>query len=528
MKRQLLILLAVMLCAVASWAAKTNLTPHQDPKTNLWGYVDEQGKWKIKPTYTEAGPFVELKANGKQYAWVDGADHYSILIDAKGKQMIPDKFLYVNYLTPINDNLIFTSMRNDNTGWKYIFITTKGITLVPFVAISLNHAWADEGKYLYILMQNKTAACRVKICTITGEVSSSPMNFKMISEIDPGCYLIEKDGNYFVYDVVYDNMKPTKKIGNILTADSGTETEIDFHPYKNLLYFDKDLKYIGCYVDCNSLFDLVPRYQEGSEWKLRRLYKRLKKGENKIYPFVNLETGEVVGHFKTVNRYAESQYYEVQDSTGYWGFVDPNGKKILPAKYKKLTVIAHNSTPEFILATTDDNNTDLMNLKGEKVRSYPIGKGHLRYTRAGYGEYVISEGSKYYAPDGKEINVRGYSSFEPNYDNNGKHIGWYTWRRRSTSNGDALDYIYYDKQFNITKETTNGPKDVAAEVYKKRDFVGRPLALLERMQDKGYIIGGDMLYGGRLGTIFTIVLKDKSRYRIEMDRNGCIIKATKY
>ena len=55
--------IALMLALIvgASTLFSQNLTPQKDEKKGKWGYVDEQGKWKIKPKYDSAEPFVEYR-----------------------------------------------------------------------------------------------------------------------------------------------------------------------------------------------------------------------------------------------------------------------------------------------------------------------------------------------------------------------------------------------------------------------------------------------------------------------------------
>ncbi|MCM1319372.1 MAG: hypothetical protein NC217_03210 [Muribaculaceae bacterium] len=351
------------------------------------------------------------------------------------------------------------------------------------------------------------------------------MNFKLVSEVKDGYYLIEKAGQYFIYSIENNETSPLTKTGNIWESDTLWTKKYITYTNSYSAFFDKDLNFIGIYSSFSNI--------EGSQDKLAQLYRELNSDDDNSIVLVNVETGEVIGKYSEIeNTTNSSQYYKggymaVKDNKGNWGFLKADGKEILPVKYKDILIFRN---VDYVLATLDDNNTILANTEGEIIHTYPFGAGNVSYIRAGLGDFLVTKTVNgnirtYYTPSGNHITLTDGVQLKAYYDQKGNHVGW---KAADRIGDNTFIYTYYDRQLKKIREEHQGPRDVAAEVYKKRDFVGRPLAILQRMQDKGYITGGDMLYGGRLGTIFTIVLKDKSRYRIEMDRNGCIIKTTKY
>ena len=53
---QIFMMAVIMMVAVLPTTAQ-NLQPQQDGKTGTWGYVNNSGKWVVKPKYAAAEPF---------------------------------------------------------------------------------------------------------------------------------------------------------------------------------------------------------------------------------------------------------------------------------------------------------------------------------------------------------------------------------------------------------------------------------------------------------------------------------------
>lgn len=90
---------------------------------------------------------------------------------------------------------------------------------------------------------------------------------------------------------------------------------------------------------------------------------------------------------------------------------------------------------------------------------------------------------------------------------------------------------YYQTQ-NLIRENRNAQwkaenRKASEALYKSRDFVGRALGDLDKMQDTGYITNVEKVYAGSSLTICNITLKDGSRYRIETNSLLRITKAQK-
>ncbi|MCM1297805.1 MAG: WG repeat-containing protein, partial [Muribaculaceae bacterium] len=96
-----------------------------------------------------------------------------------------------------------------------------------------------------------------------------------------------------------------------------------------------------------------------------------------------------------------------------------------------------------------------------------------------------------------------------------------------------FDYINKIEEINQLmrkqRDDENNRKNAnfAAQLYKTRDFVGRPLGVLDIMKDSGYIKGFEKIWDGYSGAIFNCILKDGSKYRIEINKNAIIEKANR-
>lgn len=92
-----LICLAMALVSLSALAAdadtETSLWPACDPVTGLWGYIDAQGAWGIKPEYRNAYEF----CNG--YAIVDMGEDAEGLIDETGAYILQPVYDLIDWGT---------------------------------------------------------------------------------------------------------------------------------------------------------------------------------------------------------------------------------------------------------------------------------------------------------------------------------------------------------------------------------------------------------------------------------------------
>lgn len=72
--------------------------------------------------------------------------------------------------------------------------------------------------------------------------------------------------------------------------------------------------------------------------------------------------------------------------------------------------------------------------------------------------------------------------------------------------------------------------DYIAELYKKRNFVGRPIGVIADMADRGFVTDLEVVWNSSINSspIFNVTLKDRSVYRIETNSLAQIIKAKRY
>lgn len=129
----------------------------------------------------------------------------------------------------------------------------------------------------------------------------------------------------------------------------------------------------------------------------------------------------------------------------------------------------------------------------------------------------------WYDVNGKKVSPDD-CAFVRRYEKNGKQIGWET-------NGK-----YYDMDWKFIGDVPTVPVkkkkeiDYIAELYKKRNFVGRPIGVIADMADRGFVTDVEVVWNSSINSsaIFNVTLKDRSVYRIETNSLAQIIKAKRY
>lgn len=143
----------------------TSFSQNLSPKSNekgKWGYVDESGKWVIKPKYTNAHPF----KYGVGCVEKDGRLGF---VNEKGKELLKCRFE--------KDALVSKD---------YIFVKDA----------NLNNVY-----YIYDLKSNKKRDCQIKNKEKTSEgafiieAEIKPLLFSTEVEVEKAFFVVDKDGN---------------------------------------------------------------------------------------------------------------------------------------------------------------------------------------------------------------------------------------------------------------------------------------------------------------------------------------------
>lgn len=146
------------------WTAYAQtLSPKQDEKKGKWGYVDQSGKWIIKPKYTHASPF----KYGVGRVEKDGNVGY---VNEKGKELLKCKY-------------------------EKDAIESKDYLFVKYANLSNTY-------YLYDLKRKSRRSCTIEniektekgayIIKVTMEAESSPYVY---SVDETRFFIVDKDGN---------------------------------------------------------------------------------------------------------------------------------------------------------------------------------------------------------------------------------------------------------------------------------------------------------------------------------------------
>ena len=106
-------MLVIMLFAALSATAQ-NLHPKQDEKKGTWGYVDNSGKWVVKPKYSSAAEFKGSVGKVEK----DGAIGF---VDAKGKEVLKCKYSRVACSIEEKDYAIMAQEKNNPDKWLLFY-----------------------------------------------------------------------------------------------------------------------------------------------------------------------------------------------------------------------------------------------------------------------------------------------------------------------------------------------------------------------------------------------------------------------
>ncbi|MBD5176773.1 MAG: WG repeat-containing protein [Bacteroidales bacterium] len=172
----------LILLAVASHLFAGTPTLKQDEKKGSWGYVDEVGKWTIKPKYTKAAPF-SVMPDGSVAALVTDKEK-SGYISPDGKPLGAGiSFLSIDSISS-RSAIVKVSDKYGITDWKMNYLLKPEWTEISHL---------DDNRFLII---NKD---KCGVADADGNIIV-PVQFSKIEILSPGFYLLQKNGQSGVFD----------------------------------------------------------------------------------------------------------------------------------------------------------------------------------------------------------------------------------------------------------------------------------------------------------------------------------------
>jgi len=563
MKQKILILLVATMCALSALAADV-LTPQKDPATGLYGYVNQKGKWKIKPTFNEAADFFTLGTLSKQqYAWVKEADGMFTLINKKGKVALQDKYLAVSEPTYLGNSTTYIEVQKTANGPKQIvLIHDKRVTEVPDQYTTMSFITKIETKEEDVInpytgqvigkadvypsiytcyLKNDSGSSLLTINTQEGTTSAEPIDYEILSEPYHGFYVVSKAGTHQLLDFKKGtaNFHPLVKFHNIWK----TQKPLVVHYHNQMMcpiYLDKDFDILGAYLAGKfSIYANEPGELEPDEYNGKVLVldnPAFRPSGDFACLLVNLEKGKVIGEYYSITLLNIGLIQVSQERPNskdlMVGCLDSEGNIILPVEYQNIIYLFDNSNfTQRIAAQNFDGSVEIFDVQGKKFTSLP----GTYSDSSRQNPYVTNDGGilscdnslklktsdqiYWFDLNGKRLNPDGCTKIE-RYPEKGKQTGWLV-------NNEKIYNLNWKFVKNKPKAPVVKEKDYILELYKKRNFVGYNLGAIDQMYDRKLITHIDVVWTSSLDCsgIFNITLKDRKRYRIETNAWGIISKA---
>ena len=284
-----LFIITICLTISANFLMATSLIPKE--KDGLWGYVDEKGKWKIKPSFNYAGEFNESLACVMNYY-----NNYSSIvklygyINEKGKFVIPQKY---NYGSDFNNGIAVVGM------WR-------GITSIRQSRSSIAGLKNKLADMLIINPQGESY-----------EFADAP---HYIDILNPDSIRIYKfnDGRLFS-----QNISRTSVVDKFIPEDLRKETEEHKEPTP---FPGKQVDYplvISTLIEVNSVDTSIFRW--GSDLSI------IDERSNNVLPSVKYRNVKPVHNI----------IVHPSDTLGMWGFKNTEGDWVIPAKYDYVETYSH-------------------------------------------------------------------------------------------------------------------------------------------------------------------------------------------
>ena len=217
MRKAIALMLALIVGAGTLFSQ--NLTPQKDEKKGKWGYVDEQGKWKIKPKYDSAEPFVEYRPKAQNSGnasagaqsmppeMVEMIKQEIQTLQAAGKNAQAEELLKViGNSTPQNaevrpEDILYYAFVKENG--LLGMIDLKGRYIIPsrFAKIEENAMPGVDGGYIF-KVQN---AAGDEGCYSSRDKEIVPVGFKM-HNLGNGTFLCEGPDRAILWMPAYNEI----------------------------------------------------------------------------------------------------------------------------------------------------------------------------------------------------------------------------------------------------------------------------------------------------------------------------------
>jgi len=269
--KQIKYLFAAWLILISQASAFAQLSTRQDEKTQLYGLVDADDKYVVKPIYKEVDfNFGRTEGLSK----VEGANNKYGLINPKGKEVVPCKY---DNLSDFINGYAIAEVKTSNLESKYALLDSTGREAIPLKYGHLEY-YPDD----MVLVAGETNASNVGLISVSGKVLI-PFQYEFwAKKISKGLWPVAKNN---VCGVV--NLK--------------NETIVPF-----------EYEMIESYSDA---LGLAPA----------------KKDKNGKYGFIDRK-GKVVIPFNYADAWPSGKYLAVKKD-GKWGVIDAAAKTILPFEY---------------------------------------------------------------------------------------------------------------------------------------------------------------------------------------------------
>jgi hypothetical protein len=322
----------------------------------LWGYINQRGEWVIKPQYGEAKNFHENLAEVVQYngdnfktgfinkdnKWIFqlpelNYSHFSEgrlafleggaygFMDSLGNKVIPAQFKYCSNFEGGKAMVVF---KNGKAGYinrlKQLLLSPRWDTAFNFQGKFAVVGKKDvKGKFNYGVIDNYgNTLIPFQYSWITN--FSHDLAFANKGGINEN--RIIKGGKWYIVDMTQQTMLPLCDTSLIVEIDNYNEI------YSNLLKFKEGLAWFPGRYNGQIVFGIM---NPVGDWKVLPQYK-----------IVNRISEEMAGVFMN----------------GRMGFINLNGKLVIPCSYKSVGVF-HNGLAWF----KEDKKYGFLNKKGEII-----------------------------------------------------------------------------------------------------------------------------------------------------------------
>lgn len=421
LKHILLILFALLLLPInQTWAF--TLTPKE--QNGLWGYVDEKGKWKIKPHYHQAGEFNSGLACVMNY-FNHNASIVKLYgyIDEQGKVKIPQVY---NYASDFNNGLAvvgkwkgtltirqskhsINGLKNDLAEMQVIDVAgnVSKITEAPnYVDITSSHEVImfrlSDGVLRSVVMPRTELSSMIKSKRIVKisytneyevevdqkhELTSFGLTrdiitaIKSANSIDAQYFKWSPNGTEIIFcpsdeslsKVIYKTYQPDR--GNIVSAAD----TLGMWGFKNI---------VGNWI-VPAYFDYVEKTPSDNYW-----FTHGYKGWGIVDSIGNIVILPQFDEIRPINRFAynsakDKHEYDTNEYSAFqvkrnnlWGIINVKGRILVPPKFDEIKSLPYDSYDNLIpfYLTDSAGKQGLLNTYFEEL--IPPRKGHVqKYNR---------------------------------------------------------------------------------------------------------------------------------------------------